>query len=262
MNLCTNAWHALPEGRGNIQVGLQAVGAEQAAALVQSGVPQGPCVHLWVRDDGSGIDEATLQRIFDPFFTTKAVGHGTGLGLSVAHGIVRAHQGAITVDSVPGGGSTFHVYLPRLALPETPPAGGGELPDTAPGRGQQVLYVDDDEVMALLVQRLLEHAGYRVRTCATAADALAQLREAPQAFDLVITDFNMPEMSGLDLARALAGLRPELPVIISSGYLTDRLRSDAKAVGVRALLRKENTLEKLPALVGRVLGETAASTTE
>lgn len=262
MNLCTNAWHALPEGRGTIEVGLQAVSAEQAAALAQSGVPQGPGVHLWVRDDGSGIDEATLQRIFDPFFTTKAVGHGTGLGLSVAHGIVRAHQGAITVDSVPGSGSTFHVYLPRMALPETPPAGGGELPGTAPGRGQQLLYVDDDEVMALLVQRLLEHAGYRVQACATAADALALVREAPQAFDLVITDFNMPEMSGLDLARALAGLRPELPVIISSGYLTDRLRSDAKAVGVRALLRKENTLEKLPALVGTVLGETAASATE
>ena len=257
MNLCTNAWHALPEGHGRIEVGLRALSDGEAATLDLQSLPPGPLVHLWVRDDGSGIDAATLPRIFDPFFTTKAAGRGTGLGLSVVHGIVRAHQGAIKVESEPGAGSTFHVYLPRQALPEAEPAAKVDLPAAAQGHGQQLLYVDDDEVMVQLVQRLLERDGYRVLVSASARDALARVRDAPENFDLVVTDFNMPEMTGLDLARALAEVRPELPVIISSGYLTDHLRSEAKAAGVRALLRKENTLDKLPQLVGKVLAATA-----
>ena len=142
-----------------------------------------------------------------------------------------------------------------------PPATSGDLPAGAQGQGQRLLYVDDDEVMVLLVQRLLERDGYRVRACSNAADALAHVQSAPEAFHLVITDFNMPEMSGLELARALAALRPGLPVIISSGYLSDSLRSDARAVGVRALLRKENTVEKLPGLVHQVLASAVAQST-
>jgi PAS domain S-box-containing protein len=254
MNLCTNAWHALPEGRGRIEVGAALLTADAAARLGVRELPSGPCVHLWVADNGTGVETALQERIFDPFFTTKPVGQGTGLGLSVVHGIVRGHGGAIRLHSEPGLGSTFHVYLP-LADPAPAPhavAGGG--PDAAgQGRGQHLIYVDDDEVMVVMVQRLLQRAGYRVTVCLGAVEALTLVQAHPQRYDLVVSDFNMPEMSGLELAAGLARVQPGLPVIISSGYLSDELRTRATRAGVRALLKKENTLEELPALVQQVL---------
>ncbi len=254
MNLCTNAWHSLPAGRGHIEVGCEPLPADAATTPPRHELQGRPCVHLWVRDDGSGMDAATRERIFDPFFTTKAVGQGTGLGLSVVHGIVRGHGGAIVVDTAPGRGSTFHVYLPRAAergaAREAAPVPATARP--ADG-GQQVLYVDDDEVMVLMVQRLLERAGYRVTTSSSAAQALQRVREQPSRFDLVVSDHNMPESSGMELAAQLALQHPGLPVIISSGYLSDELRERAAQIGVRALLQKEHTLEELPALVHKVL---------
>jgi PAS domain S-box-containing protein len=254
MNLCTNAWHALPEGRGHIEVGLEALSADAAAALQLGDLPAGPCAHVWVRDTGCGMEASLVERIFDPFFTTKPPGHGTGLGLSVVHGIVRGHLGVVQVQSKLGEGSTFHVYLPAVApAPFDEGQGGGPVDDAAGGVGQHVIYVDDDEVMVLMVQRLLQRAGYRVTTCTAPAQLLALLREQPALGDLVVSDYNMPEMSGLELAIELARLRPALPVVISSGYIADELRQQARAVGVRALLKKENTLEELPGLVQQVL---------
>ena len=253
MNLCTNAWHALPESGGRIEVGLER--GDAATGNDGPDHPSGPCVHLWVRDDGAGMDEATRARIFDPFFTTKPVGQGTGLGLSVVHGIVRAHRGVIAVDSVLGGGTTVHVHLPLAVAP----AGAGDLvpamaADSGRGQGQSVLYVDDDEVMALMVERLLQREGWRVEVFSRAADALARVLAAPMDFDIVVSDHNMPEMSGIEFATRLAQQLPALPVLISSGYITDSLRREAAAVGVRALLQKEHTLERLSALVQQVLG--------
>ena len=242
LNLCTNAWHALPaQGgvSGRIEVGLEAATDER--------------VHLWVRDNGSGMDDATRQRIFDPFFTTKTVGQGTGLGLSVVHGIVGAHGGTIVLDTAPGQGSTFHLYLPRLTSdwsdlapvqPPAPPAHGG---------GQHVLYIDDDEVMVLMVERLLQRAGFRVSGFSDAKLALARVRAHPDDFDAVVTDFNMPGLSGLQVAQELARIRPALPVVISSGFLTDALREQAAAAGVRAVMQKERTIEDLADVVVRVL---------
>jgi len=254
MNLCTNAWHALPEGRGHIEVGLEALTTEATAALQLGELPAGPCAHLWVRDTGCGMEASLVERIFDPFFTTKPPGHGTGLGLSVVHGIVRSHLGAVQVQSTLGEGSTFHVYLPSVANPHDAEAEhGGPTDATAAGVGQHVVYVDDDEVMVLMVQRLLQRAGYRVTTCSAPAQLLALLREEPELGDLVVSDYNMPDMSGIELAQELARLRPALPVIISSGYIADELRERGRAVGVRALLKKENTLEELPGLVQQVL---------
>jgi PAS domain S-box-containing protein len=255
MNLCTNAWHALPEGRGSIVVGLERLAGHDR---LPEAAGDGPCAHLWVQDDGVGMDEQTLARIFDPFFTTKPVGQGTGLGLSVVHGIVNDHQGRMQVDSRPGLGSTFHVYLPlRAADPAEAPAVGAAVTGSA-GRGQRVLYVDDDEVMVLMVQRLLERAGYEVEAISQAPQALARLIEDPMLCDLLVTDYNMPEVSGLDLCRQVLALRPDLPVIISSGYLSDTLRQQAEALGVHSLLKKEHTLDELPALVQRLLGAATA----
>ena len=280
MNLCTNAWHALPGGQGRIEVGCAALPAgdalrRRAADLLPAG--PGACAHLWVRDDGVGMDAATLARIFEPFFTTKPVGQGTGLGLSVVHGIVRGHLGAVLVDSTPGGGSTFHLLLPLWSgpRPEAAPADPADLakpaasiqadpahpnhPAVPPGEagtaaGRRVLYVDDDEVMLLMVQRLLERDGWRVQVCGEALQALAGLRDGTLVCDLLISDFNMPELSGIELARQLQGLPGCPPVIITSGFVNDGLRAQAAAVGVRAMLEKERTLEELASLVRQVLG--------
>ncbi len=258
MNLCTNAWHALPEGRGHIEVGLAVVGAAEAAALAAEGAQPGRSMHLWVRDDGSGMDAATRERIFDPFFTTKPVGQGTGLGLSVVHGIVRGHRGSITVESQPGAGSCFHVLLPLSVATPSRPGGLDEAPaETSAGQGEPVWYVDDDPVMGLMVQRLLQREGYAVTLYESAAQALARTREPAPPPVLVITDHNMPEMSGLELAAELSRLWPGLPIVLTSGYVGDGLPAEATLHGVRALLRKENTLEELPALVRRLVAVAA-----
>jgi PAS domain S-box-containing protein len=255
MNLCTNAWHALKDGTGRITIGLEAVTLDETARQRLGGLPGSRCAHVWVSDNGIGMDASTRERIFEPFFTTKPVGQGTGLGLSVAHGIVVAHHGAIAIDSEPGRGSTVHLYLPAVD-PPAPARLPRSLSHTeAPGHGERVIYVDDDETMVLMVEHLLQRCGYQVLACHSARAALAAVRQQPASFDLVVTDFNMPESSGLDLARELAHVRPDLPVIISSGYITEEQRMQARAAGVRGLLDKQNTFEDLPGLARTVLHE-------
>jgi len=260
LNLCTNAWHALHGSAGRITIGLDAAELDAVATeLLGVELAPGRYAHLWVRDTGSGMDAATRARVFEPFFTTKRIGQGTGLGLSVVHGIVSAHHGAITVDSSPGRGSIFHLYFPLLAGPETARAEAA-LERAAPaGRGEHVLYVDDDQPILLMVEALLKRQGYRVTTVEHPRDALQHVRDDPQSFDLVVTDFNMPELNGLELAAELAALRPGLPVAISSGFVSDELRKAARDHGVRALLQKEYTLERLPQLVHQLLHGTPAS---
>jgi PAS domain S-box-containing protein len=255
MNLCTNAWHALADGTGRIGIGLGAVTLDTAVCQRLGGLESGRYVHLWVSDTGTGMDDATRERIFEPFFTTKPVGQGTGLGLSVAHGIVVAHHGGIAVDSAPGRGSTLHLYFPAVEAA----AAAASVPIAAPerllGHGERVLYVDDDETMVVMVEHLLRRAGYEVSGFQSAQEALAAVREHPNDFDFVVTDFNMPECSGLDMAHELALIRPELPVVISSGYITEQLRELAREAGVRGLLEKQNTFEELSGLVARVLSD-------
>jgi PAS domain S-box-containing protein len=233
MNLCMNAWQALPVGGGRVEVGLDR----------EPGI-----AHLWVGDSGSGMDAATLERIFDPFFTTKPAGSGTGLGLAVVHGIMLAHQGRIEVRSSPGEGSVFHLRLPLSAAAPAQPGASIRGAAASPGTGQHVLYVDDDEIMRQVARRLLEGAGFRVTTCARAEDALATLQPG-HGVDLLVSDLNMPGVSGLELCRQVAAAWPGLPLIISSGYVSDDLRVQAAALGVRQVLMKENTVEELVAAV-------------
>jgi len=247
MNLCTNAVHAveaLPGHGGHIEVGLERLGAEDRA-------------HLWVRDDGVGMDEATRARAFEPFFTTKPTGKGTGLGLSVVHGIMVAHDGSIRVDSEPGLGTTVHLYLPLSDPDPADSADNTETVATVPaphqGEGRHVLYVDDDEVMSTMVEQLLRRAGYRVTIADSGRAAVESVERDRQAFDVVVTDFNMPGFTGLEVASALRRIDPKLPVVISSGYVSDDLREEAASLGVRALIQKQNTLEELEAVVRRAL---------
>jgi CheY-like chemotaxis protein len=257
INLAANARDAMATG-GRLTIGTDDVVLDEAyaAAHAVSHLEPGPYVRLTVSDTGCGMDAVTVAKIFEPFFTTKPVGQGTGLGLSVVHGILSAHHGAVSVDSEPGQGSTFHLYLPLVGSAE-PSAASVEsaAPTRALGHGEHVLYVDDDETMVVMVERILERSGYRVSGYHDPQEAVAAVREHPDAFDFVVTDFNMPEFSGLDVARVLAHIAPRLPVVISSGYITEELRDEAKLAGVRSLLEKQNTFQELSALVGRILSQ-------
>ncbi len=266
MNLCTNAWHALQGRSGAIRVGLESLVLPSAGALLPVGLVSGPYAHLWVSDSGSGMDAATQARIFEPFFTTKPVGSGTGLGLSVVHGIVTAHGGAMRVDSAPGRGSNFHMYLPLVPPPKQEADASlwgdlRELDDATPHRSQgqtkHVVYVDDDEVMNLLVEQLLTRLGYRVSCYLDPRQALMAVRADPHAIDLVISDFNMPGFSGLEVARELAAIRADLPVAICSGNLTEEQRAAMLRAGVRGVVQKENTFEELGPMVARLLRNSA-----
>ena len=260
MNLCTNAWHALQGRPGRIEVGLEphevAPGEERAVGATPP-LAAGHYAHLWVQDQGCGMDTATQARIFEPFFTTKPTGQGTGLGLSVVHGIVAAHHGAIRVDSQPGLGTTMHLYLPTTDAAPVEEAAPVTAPGALQGAGQHVAYVDDDEVIVLMVERLLLQAGYRVTAFRDGHEAVAAIAGRPFDFDLVITDFNMPGYSGLDVALALHEVRADLPVVISSGYITEELQAQAAAAGVRGLMRKQNTMEELLRLVRKILASSA-----
>ncbi|HSV71353.1 MAG TPA: PAS domain-containing protein [Methylibium sp.] len=255
MNLCTNAWQALQGSSGRIEVGLaEALVVDGGVdAALPAGLAPGRYAHVWVSDNGCGMDAAACARVFEPFYTTKPDGQGTGLGLAVVHGIVSAHGGAISVRSEPGRGSTFHLCFPLVAAEAEAPGGAPSTHAAPLGGGEHVLYVDDDELMVITVQSLLTRAGYRVTTRADGRSALAVVEAAPRDIDLVVSDYNMPGYSGLELAQALAALRADLPVVISSGFISEALQAEARALGVRGLLHKENTVEELGPLVRRLL---------
>ncbi|MDM4766100.1 ATP-binding protein [Pelomonas sp. SE-A7] len=254
LNLGTNAWHALGGSTGRIGLGCEATRLEPGSDPRLQALPRGDYVHLWVSDTGMGMAPELLERIFEPFFTTKPVGEGTGLGLAVVHGIVASHGGAILVDSQVGHGTRFHLYLPRQQAPAQTSDPAVANPHHVGGQ-EHVIYLDDDEVMLLMVERLLQRLGYRVSTFQRAEVALAALAEPGQPVDALITDFNMPDLSGLEVVEQAARLRPGLVLMMSSGFITDELRAGAQRAGVCALLEKQDTLDALPRLLRACLDQ-------
>lgn len=252
MNLCTNAWQALADKRGNIEIRLEGIWLDAAAAQGLGGLKPGYFGRLMVTDNGAGMDEATRARIFEPFYTTKAPGEGTGLGLAVVHGIVKTHNGAIEVRSVPGKGTTAAVYLPVSAATADaiPPVPESTL---VQGNGKRILYLDDEEAMVVLVQRMLNRLGYRTSGYVSAQEALRAVRASPEAFDIVVSDLNMPGLSGLDVAGELRRIRPDLPVVITSGYITEEVRIEALQRGVRRVVYKPNTVDELCQVIHQLL---------
>lgn len=273
LNLCTNAVHAIGSERGSIHVEATAVQPDQRLSE-RLGLAPVDYVALTVRDSGPGMDAATLERIFEPFFTTKPVGQGTGLGLAVVHGVMRTHEGGVDVQSAPGQGSRFTLYFPvahiatqsildaqppqalqaapASAAPSTPAA--TDAPGSAPRKKHHVMYVDDDQALVFLVQRLLRRRGYEVSGYTDPHEATAALRAAPQAFDLLVTDYNMPGFCGVDLVREARLIRPDLPVALASGYVTAEIEQAALAEGAQALIHKPNDVEELCATVQRLVG--------
>jgi PAS domain S-box-containing protein len=253
MNLGTNAWHAMRDRAGRLDVKLKAFDVDQDLAAHMSQLHVGRYTRISVTDTGKGMNEATLSRIFEPFFTTKAVGEGTGLGLSVVHGIMQSHDGAITVYSKPGEGTTFHLYFPAHASEET----SGEAKETAVprGKGERVLYVDDEVPLAMLGKKILERLGYAVETRTNVLEALELVRGAPERFDIVVTDQTMPGMAGVDLAREISHIRAGLPIILTTGYMGQLKVDQLRSYGIREILPKPPTFHSLGSLVHHVLAE-------
>jgi PAS domain S-box-containing protein len=250
VNLCTNAGLAMREG-GVLELTLEDVELDAAFAEAHAPVGPGQFVHLSVRDTGCGIAPDMLARIFEPFYTTRPKGEGTGLGLAVVHGIVRNHGGLISVESAPGSGATFHVYLPAIPVSAVrDPSAVKELPR---GRSERVLFVDDEEIQVELAKELLQELGYEVTGARSAAEALAIFRARPEAVDIVVTDTTMPGMTGDVLAGDLLRLRPGLPVLLCTGFSERVSEARARAIGVRQLLMKPFSLEDLASAIRRAL---------
>jgi CheY-like chemotaxis protein len=212
-------------GKGGVlrvELGREELDAERAHNL---DVAPGTYVVLAVTDQGEGMDTDTLHRVFEPFFTTKRPGEGTGLGLSVVHGIVHSHAGSIEVKSAPREGTTFRTYFPAAQTPEQP-ATEPRAPAAA-GGGEHILIVDDEPAIVGLLKRMLESRGYRVTAFTSSEEALACFRNNPDHFDAVITDQTMPRMSGTELAHAVHELRPDTPVVLTTGYVDDAAHRDS-----------------------------------
>jgi PAS domain S-box-containing protein len=247
VNLVTNASHAIGSRKGRIGIRLSAVEVSASSPVVGANLTPGRYVTLAVEDNGSGMDEPTLARIFDPFFTTKSVGVGTGLGLSVVHGIMKVHHGAIVAESTLGLGATFRLYFP---VATTAVASSAVRTRTSGhGRGERVLYIDDEPTLVRLAERSLSRRGFTVVGFSDPTAAIVHFTAAPQSIDVVVTDLSMPGMSGLDLAREIAAIRPGIPIVLTSGFLKESDAEEARRVGIASVVLKPNTAEEL----GRVL---------
>jgi CheY-like chemotaxis protein len=189
------------------------------------------------------MDAPTRERIFEPFFTTKPAGEGTGLGLAVVHGIMQSHDGAITVDSRPGMGTEFHLYFPAV---ETGEAETSNIPVQPPrGNGERILLIDDEASIAQIGERMLNKLGYRATALTSSTQALTVYEQAPKSFDAVITDLTMPEITGVDFAHRLLKSRPELPVILSTGFMHSLEIDRARSLGVKFFIEKPFTIQSL-----------------
>jgi PAS domain S-box-containing protein len=234
MNLCANAMQAI-RMEGRITVSVDVIEPAGALHVCTGELAAGPYVRLSVRDTGVGIPVQVLDRIFDPFFTTRDIGVGTGLGLSLVHGIVGDLGGGILVESVPGEGSTFTVYLPQQRFVAPPVA---EPEPIVGGTGQTVLLVDDEESLVRLGEEMLAGLGYEPVGLASSTAALAIFREAPERFDLVLTDEAMPAMTGSELVQEIRAIRDDIPIVLMSGYVTPTLAKRARELGVADVLIK------------------------
>lgn len=249
MNLCTNAAQAMEEEGGRLSVDLHQTGLSSEDVRLHPGLAPGAYARIRIQDTGTGIPDDILDRIYDPYFTTKEKGKGTGLGLAVVHGIVKRYEGDISVDTAPGRGTTFDVYLPTIKAPVETKAAAASLPQGT----ETILLVDDESFIVDFGRQGLARLGYRVEGCTSGTEALERFRSTPDRYDLVITDMTMPRMTGDQLAAEILKLRPAIPIILCTGYSSRLDRLEAETMGIRVLLMKPISLEDLANHVRRVL---------
>jgi PAS domain S-box-containing protein len=252
MNLCTNAAQALPNGCGGIEIALSEVTLDEAFSTLHPEIEPGPHLCLQVADTGHGMTGGTLERIFDPYFTTKDKGKGTGLGLSVVHGVVLKSNGCILVESEPEKGSRFNLYFP-LAFPSR--QSGQALASRVPRGDEHILIVDDEKALCKMMAEMLKKQGYQVQHRSDSREALALFRSATDKFDIVITDMDMPNMSGLRLRNEIAAINPEVPVLVCTGYGDLLSQETAESFGFKRLLRKPVPFRELAMTVRETLNK-------
>ena len=253
INLATNAYHAMRKKGGvlTINVTKEKISMDDSASYPD--LYPGTYLKLTVSDTGHGMDKSIIPKIFDPFFTTKPVGEGTGMGLSIIHGIVKSHGGDIKVYSEVGKGTVFNVYFPLIETKPVEP----RIASTEPvQKGSEcILLVDDAEPIVRMVKQTLERLGYQVATRTGSVDALEAFRANPNKFDLVITDMNMPNMSGVELAPRLLEIRADIPIILCTGFSEMINENKAKALGIREFVMKPVVRDEIARIIRKVLDE-------
>ncbi|MFO8090520.1 MAG: ATP-binding protein [Desulfatiglandaceae bacterium] len=252
MNLCTNAAHAIEDEHGVIKVSLDQLQVEKNSVPQARQLPPGSYIRLRISDTGTGISSKVQDKIFDPYFTTKKVGEGTGLGLAVVYGIVKDYGGEIYVESGVGKGTTFTIHIPAEDDIEDPPGHAIRHPPLPCGR-EHILFVDDEPTIAMTGRQSLERLGYRVTIRQSSLEALELFRNAPDRFDLVVTDMTMPHMTGDELSKAMLLIRRDIPIIICTGYSKRISNETAREIGVRALVMKPLTQHELAHKIRQVL---------
>ncbi|MCD6585722.1 MAG: response regulator [Desulfobacteraceae bacterium] len=250
MNLCTNAEHAMSESGGILEISLNNVMLDHDFASRNPEITPGQYLCLTVSDTGQGMSKELIKRLYDPFFTTKAPDKGTGLGLSVVHGIVKSHGGAITVQSEPGKGSSFNIFLPIVKKQIQP---GIEISLQVPTGNERILFIDDEISIMDLGRQVLEQLGYQVKTRSSSIEALELFKNFPDDFDLVITDMTMPYMTGAKLAEELMHIRPDIPIILCTGFSQSINEDQALKIGFRAFVMKPISIEAIAKTIRKVM---------
>jgi len=253
MNLCTNAYHAMQDKGGKLEVSMKEVQVGYEQTIQKIGMQPGNHLQLLVKDEGCGMDASVLDRIFEPYYTTKEQGKGTGLGLSVIHGIVKNHRGDITAASSPGKGTIFTVYLPVVedgdVQTEFEPVNGAEKGT------ERILLIDDEEQIVAMERQMLENLGYQVTARTDSVEALKEFSKEPQNYDLVITDMTMPYMTGDELAQKLLDIKPDLPVILCTGFNEDITEEKALSMGIQKFVMKPVIKNDLATTIRNVLDQ-------
>ncbi|BHH84525.1 hybrid sensor histidine kinase/response regulator [Desulforhopalus sp. 52FAK] len=250
MNLCTNAFHAMEKTGGKLGISMKEVSLSSDDLIHEPDVACGNFIQFSISDSGPGIAPAIKNKIFDPYFTTKKVGKGTGMGLATVHGIVKSYGGVITVYSELGEGTVFHVFLPvenKGKILEN------EINDQIPIGRERILFVDDEEILATMGKAMLERLGYHVTVRANSLEALETFQNQPDQFDLIITDQTMPGMTGSDLSRRMLQIRPDIPIILCTGYSTIISEEKAKFMGIKEFALKPFTKKDIGILIRKVL---------
>ena len=250
MNLCTNANHAMMKTGGILEVRLDAVKIDQKSAEKIPNLKKGEYIRLTISDTGHGMDIKTKERIFEPFFTRKEVGSGSGLGLSVVHGIINNYGGAIVVDSTPGKGTTFMIYLPKYGadLLES------DKSDKKPLKGDEhILFVDDEPEITFMGKKMLENLGYKVSITSDSISALEEFKKDPDKYSLLVTDQNMPNITGTELAIMMKKIRPQIKVIIITGYADNLSEEVLSQSGISEVILKPMILDDFSKVIRRVL---------
>lgn len=260
MNLCTNAGHAMRDKGGVLEITLKHINLDGSATGSSAGnaiareLKPGKYLEIKVTDTGHGMNQDVIERIFEPYFTTKKPGEGTGMGLSVVHGIIKSHGGEIDVVSEPDKGTSFTIYLPltkysAAAMAETKPK------ETGGGGGEHILFVDDEKDLVDMGKQMLEKIGYTVTVRTSSVEVLETFKENPGKYDLVITDQTMPNMTGIQLTRELIKIRPDVPIILCTGYSESVSKENYRAMGIRSFLMKPIVKKEMARIIREVLSE-------